>query len=358
MSRTRSRSGFTLVELLVVIAIIGILIGLLLSAVQAAREAGRRTQCQNNLRQIGIAVHNHHDQRHILPTLGLWRWQPGSYSWGQNQQAFYNTGVLGTDSNGNPVGFVSFTDPGGDPRQGSPKVGDEQRASWAYQILPYLELQHVWNPSIPPSITNPTQMYAYRMQVIREAEIPLYACPTRRSGDLLIAQYGVKALPVDYAAELGRYPYRFINNTTPIFTWGGGALSIPGRQVKTLGNISDGTANTVLIAEKQFPVGMHGIWWARDNRPGYSWPMDYSNVRHAARSSGSTLLYTPPKPDQDRGSLPSNGAHSDWRFGSSHPNGFNVVMCDASVRMFDFGIDPDLFWRLCIAVDGLKAAPP
>src|SRR5215831_9732275 len=105
MMRGRSKaSGFTLVELLVVIAIIGILIALLLPAVQAAREAARRSQCRNNLKQLGLGAQNHLSAQKIFPS-GGW-----GYTWA------------------------------GDPDRG---YGERQPGGWAYSLLEFIEERDV-----------------------------------------------------------------------------------------------------------------------------------------------------------------------------------------------------------------------
>jgi prepilin-type N-terminal cleavage/methylation domain-containing protein len=148
-----NRRGFTLVELLVVIAIIGILVALLLPAVQAAREAGRRMSCQNNLRQLGIAAHNHHDTLLALPHAGR--------SNGASQAP--------------ELVFHQVTH--------SPYVKEMQMASWAFQILPFMEQKNIHQgigaPDINGSggVTDDTD----RLYQAMTAVIPTFYCPTRRN---------------------------------------------------------------------------------------------------------------------------------------------------------------------------------
>jgi prepilin-type N-terminal cleavage/methylation domain-containing protein len=127
------RRGFTLIELLVVIAVVGVLVALLLPAVQAAREAARRTQCTNNLKQIGLALQNHHDARRQLPA-GWTAYDPGTLT----------------------------PNPEGEPGWG-----------WAAKILPYLEEANI---SIQiqeeVAITDPLH------DTVRITTLPVYLCPS------------------------------------------------------------------------------------------------------------------------------------------------------------------------------------
>lgn len=172
----RRSSGFTLIELLVVIAIIAILVALLLPAIQKARESARRSQCQNNLKQIALALHNYHDSHLVLPP-----------------------GIIVTNWIGNPndatqlrtVDPVEAVSPNSIPSNNNANFGiGLHGTSWMFHILPYIEQAAVyqsWRTDL--NVYGNANILNDRSGLWRTTggapavtEIPAYYCPSRRSG--------------------------------------------------------------------------------------------------------------------------------------------------------------------------------
>jgi len=275
-SRTRIR-GFTLIELLVVIAIIAVLIALLLPAVQQAREAARRTQCKNNLKQLGLAFHNYHDTTRVFPDGG--------------------------------------TDTGsGYPCSACCNANNRGEWNWMYQILPALEQANLYTSA------SDTTIY--------QTPVGVYFCPSRRAP----AVYGSSAKS-DYAGNVGD------NHTA----YNGAIIRRSCKASINIANFTDGTSNTLLIAEKQTnPKNFGGS--GGDNEPYVNSGWDQDEVRWGG-------LTNVPQPDSAHPVEPPT--HWSGRFGSSHSGAFNGLLVDGSVRSISYNIDAEQFRRICVRNDGM-----
>jgi len=215
--------GFTLIELLVVLAVLGTLIGLLLPAVQKVREAAARLQCQNNLKQLGLAFHDHHDTFLFFPSGGWAATSPPTYV------------------------------------NGTPAVGAGQGAGWGFQVLPFIEADNVSKagPVVAIATTN-----------------KLFFCPSRRSpqtwtypdryqprltgGNLTHALCDYAASNKDGTGVVRRvYPTR-------------------------IADITDGTSNTLLLSEKRLNRAFLGQG-AHDDNQGYTAGWNNDTVRKTSR---------------------------------------------------------------------------
>lgn len=305
---TARTKAFTLVELLVVIAIIGILIGMLLPAVQQVREAARRTECMNNLRQIGIGALNFESTFQRFPTAG-----------GAVQQ---------------------FTNP---DEQTGPAFGYEN-LSWMYQVLPYMEQGNLSNIREDLGVNE-----------IIEQTVPSFNCPSR-SGRFAVIGTDIYALN-DYAGVLAShndsgwagFEWRITQDPRPgeeeiVFTGilvKGGHVNVNSGQVWkyrkiTHAAIQDGSSNTIMVAEKSVPAAEYTIAsanpWPYWEVYGYYVGSDWPNMRQFGALTDIQAPSTREWPVRGD-SEPRPSWHVDEQgFGAAHPGVFNAVAGDGSTR--------------------------
>ena len=310
------RSAFTLVELLVVIAIIGMLVGLLLPAVQQAREAARQMQCNNHLRQIGLACLNYESQHQTLPSAG-WR-----YSWA------------------------------GDPDRGFGKI---QPGGWTFSILPYLEQNALF---MYGSNNDPSHPDRSKITETHRTPLPIYYCPSRRTCKI----YSVQSSPSsncnstnklakgDYASNYGvadfvetkGHPesYAAADQNTGWVDQPFNGVIFSCSEITT-SDIYDGLSNTYLVGEKlKDPNTYEDSCTCDDN--GLFCGADPDNSRATKYS-----------PIQDRAKY-----HPRQLFGSAHAGALGFVMCDGSVQRIPYQINVEVHQFLGNRADGNVFSSP
>jgi len=310
------RVGFTLIELLVVIAIIAILIGLLLPAVQKVREAAARAKCSNNLKQMGLALHNHHDVRGTFP--------PGGMQTGDNGTPCYT--------------------------------------NWAIEILPYIEQQALYNLYNQTLLNNDTANY----NALAMKRVSTYECPS----DTLVGLAEAPASGPDTTRTWMHGSYRAVSGVIVTdISWGcwdtfepakwpaakrfaastkgilhGTAVSYNGVPAPTGGTspgvgvmggpekiagITDGTSNTMMVGECTF---------IDTTRRATFWAYTYASYNQSSVSDSSVTLTNSYVKCANANADGYGDQMCKRSFGSNHTAGFNVVMGDGSVRFLQYSV--------------------
>jgi prepilin-type N-terminal cleavage/methylation domain-containing protein/prepilin-type processing-associated H-X9-DG protein len=313
------RRAFTLVELLVAVAIIGILIALLLPAIQAAREASRSVHCQNNLKQIGLALLTFHDQRQGFPSGG----------WGH-------------EWSGIPTRGSSLRQPGG----------------WIFTLLPYLEQQNLYVLGASGDASEATARL--------EQPLSAFTCTSRRPCQAwpIADRYAFAKLPKpsgtptragrgDYAINSGSTlgmsfngPETLADGDSATFSWPDmvGHASRPDLQFSGISHvrasisirrITDGLSQTYLAGEKYLEPAHYETGESIGDKVSLYSGYCTDNHRFA-------MLNLPPTRD---GSLPVAESQANLRFGGPHPGGVNVVLCDGSVHLIQYDVAPEVHYQ-------------
>jgi len=333
MRTSRCRSGgFTLAELVILLAVLAILIALLLPAVWAAREAARNVQSKNNLRQIAIASHTHVMQHEYYPSGGWgWRWA-------------------------------------GDPDRG---FGRDQPGGWVFNILPYIERANVYRLAADEEADKWTDKQLEGAAMTLQTPMPIFYAPARRlpqvyptdsrsegfDGEGRFLPRGsnpVKgAARIDYAMcagdqkDLGIIAGPESLEKAADFKWpdmtAATGVSFLRSQI-TQASIRDGTSNTYLVGEKYL------------NKNDYETGLDPGD-NIAAYCGYDDDLYRSTYYDEatGKGYAPmedESGTTDAKAFGGPHRGGFNMALCDGSVRAIQYNVDPKVHQRLGNRKDG------
>lgn len=281
----RGRNGFTLVEVLVVIAIIAILIGLLLPAVQKIRESARKTQCQNNLHQMGIALHDYHSANNVFPE-GVHTPYDAHYYW-----------------------------------------------SWMAMLLPYVEQQNVWNEGQNFAETVNYYVWGNPQNPAFGELVRIWECPADYR--TLVTYDQVTGLTIAFTAFLG-------NAGTDAVSMDG--ILFQNSQISAQ-MILDGTSHTLMVGERPPSKDFWYGWWFAG--AGYPDPsvgqMGLGDVTMGTRATAycSNTMFGYSCPSTDVGLQPGsiNDDCAQMHYWSMHPGGSNFLFADGSARFLMYSAD-------------------
>jgi prepilin-type N-terminal cleavage/methylation domain-containing protein/prepilin-type processing-associated H-X9-DG protein len=308
-----SKSAFTLIELLVVIAIIAVLAGLLVPAVQKVRDAAKRTECTNNLKQIGIALHGYHDSKSYFP------------------------------GNHRPVLTTSV------------------RERWFTKILPYLEQTNLFKTYDENSNWDSAANLPLTSQQLKVAICPATPDANRLDGDpaLTAGWSGIVGTVgiTDYAAIYGLHP-TFLAANNIIQPNADGILTKTDGQYISIADITDGLSNTIYVAEsagRPYLYNQGGVRvnanYGVDGVNGGGWSRPASDIWLIGSSKDGTIVGGPYTINAcngfDHGGLyplqigaPPLGTDGSGQIFSFHSGGANALFADGSVHFLDQGIAP------------------
>jgi type II secretory pathway pseudopilin PulG len=294
-----------LIELLVVIAIIGILIGLLLPAVQKVREAAARSQCQNNLKQMGLAMHNYHEVFNSLP-------------WGRTS-------------------------------------GGSKDPSWMVLILPFIEQNNafqIWTTPISGisqiAGINKVNSTDAQITMVRQQQVPIFFCPARRSPpqpltDLLLnappnppgyTNSGIDGSVTDYAGCIGDGTKDSNNEETGLFLQTQPSSASKPRLSIRFEQITDGLSNTFMIGEKHVPVGGFNDYY---DGAAFSGGLPQGVLRKAGIKNPLAFSVT---------------ESYNGQFGSWHTGVVQFVFADGSVHALNISVPGSTLALLANRIDG------